>query len=443
MNTIQRVIGSLALCSLVMVAGRTSAQTVNATNVSAGNFGANTGGGTYTFPLWVGVGSTSAPTSKLNVIGDLTAAGFNAGNVVQLELSGSTNPGRELLAGFETENSYGFLQTLNRGVAWGPYALALQPMGGQVGIGTSTPAAKLHVNGDIYASSRISGRAGYSTYTSDGIWSSSAVPSRVIMPMDQELRFGYSDAGAGQYYPSIGFAVNSTAVNHSLLILQSRVALGVPESYNRFQVSGGGTLGWGAGSSAVDATLYRDSASTLRTNASLVVDGNVGLGAAASPSYRLYVSGNTHVNGTVTGTIIRAHYQDVAEWVPASVEMAPGTVVVLDPSTPNQVMPSHRAYDTAVAGVVSEQPGLILGVEGDDKEQVATTGRVKVHADATRAPIRIGDLLVSGDRPGTAMRSEPMEMNGRAFHQPGTIIGKALEALPEGEGEILVLLSLQ
>jgi hypothetical protein len=36
-----------------------------------------------------------------------------------------------------------------------------------------------------------------------------------------------------------------------------------------------------------------------------------------------------------------------------------------------------------------------------------------------------------------------MEINGRQFHQPGTIIGKALEPLDGGVGEILVLLSLQ
>ena len=41
------------------------------------------------------------------------------------------------------------------------------------------------------------------------------------------------------------------------------------------------------------------------------------------------------------------------------------------------------------------------------------------------------------------MRSEPIEFNGRKIHQPGTIIGKALQPLASGEGEILVLLSLQ
>ncbi len=116
---------------------------------------------------------------------------------------------------------------------------------------------------------------------------------------------------------------------------------------------------------------------------------------------------------------------------------------MLDASADNTVAKSMKAYDTMVAGVVSAQPGILLGVGGAKKEQIATTGRVRVRVDATAAPIRIGDLLVTSDRPGTAMKSQPLDLGGASLHRPGTIIGKALEALPGGEGEILVLLSLQ
>jgi hypothetical protein len=54
---------------------------------------------------------------------------------------------------------------------------------------------------------------------------------------------------------------------------------------------------------------------------------------------------------------------------------------------------------------------------------------VRGHVDATKHPIHIGDLPVTSDASGTAMVSEPVEIGGRKFHQPGT--------------EILVLLSLQ
>jgi hypothetical protein len=170
--------------------------------------------------------------------------------------------------------------------------------------------------------------------------------------------------------------------------------------------------------------------------------GKVGIGTN-SPAYPLHVVGNVRIDGQLTGTNIQAQYQDVAEWVPSTEDLAPGTVVVIDPSIDNTVVKSTRAYDMTVAGVVSAQPGIILGTGSASKEQIATTGRVRVKVDATAVPIRIGDLLVTSDKPGMAMKSLPIEMGGAALHRPGTIVGKALEALPGGEGEILVLLSLQ
>ncbi|MBI1822414.1 MAG: hypothetical protein HY036_11860 [Nitrospirae bacterium] len=74
---------------------------------------------------------------------------------------------------------------------------------------------------------------------------------------------------------------------------------------------------------------------------------------------------------------------------------------------------------------------------------MATTGRVKVKVDASKKPIEVGDLLVTSDKEGIAMKSEPLDLGGMPIHRPGTLIGKALEPLKEGAGEILVLLSLQ
>jgi hypothetical protein len=165
--------------------------------------------------------------------------------------------------------------------------------------------------------------------------------------------------------------------------------------------------------------------------------GQVGIGTT-TPTATLDVNGNVNVSGNIA-----AKYQDIAEWVDSERPLSPGTVVVLNTQRANHVEESATPYDTRVAGVVSDRPGLILGEAGAAKSKVATTGRVKVKVDATKHPIRIGDLLVTSDRAGYAMYSEPVTISGIQMHRPATIIGKALEPLPQGEGEILVLLSLQ
>ena len=133
----------------------------------------------------------------------------------------------------------------------------------------------------------------------------------------------------------------------------------------------------------------------------------------------------------------------MAEWVESSQELPAGTVVVLNPTKPNQVIASSRSYDSRVAGVISLRPGLALGEAGEGRVLVATTGRVKVKVDAANGPINIGDLLVTSGKEGVAMKSMPVKVGGIRIHRPGTLIGKALEPLAAGTGEILVLLSLQ
>nr|BAL55180.1 hypothetical protein HGMM_F23G10C33 [uncultured Acetothermia bacterium]BAL60221.1 hypothetical protein HGMM_OP4C857 [Candidatus Acetothermum autotrophicum] len=127
---------------------------------------------------------------------------------------------------------------------------------------------------------------------------------------------------------------------------------------------------------------------------------------------------------------------DVAEYVRVSEAVEPGDVLELDPTKPGHYRKARGAYSHLVAGVVSTQPGVILGARGQSEGKVllALIGRVPVRATTENGPIRPGDLLTSSSKPGYAMRCES------AHKCEGAIIGKALEALDVGEGVILMLL---
>jgi hypothetical protein len=120
-----------------------------------------------------------------------------------------------------------------------------------------------------------------------------------------------------------------------------------------------------------------------------------------------------------------------------------GTIVVIDPQGDNRVTSAVRAYDTRVAGAVSRQPGLTLGEARDGRVLIAQSGRVRIKADAQYGAIRAGDLLVTSPTKGYAMRSKVVQVGNTVMHRPGTLLGKALEPLAKGKGEILVLLTLQ
>lgn len=124
---------------------------------------------------------------------------------------------------------------------------------------------------------------------------------------------------------------------------------------------------------------------------------------------------------------------------PAGVE--PGDVLVADRS--ERLMRCSRVYDRRVVGVVSgagaHRPGLVLGREGHrpDRLPIALMGRVRCKVDADPAPVRVGDLLTTAERPGHAMR-----MTDRAAGF-GAVLGKALGDLNDGAGLIPILVALQ
>lgn len=120
-----------------------SAQTVPAANVLA-SLGAN---GLTTAGARLGINAPDiasqppAGTYRLTVRGDNTDPGALANQlVVQSEASSGH---RKLFLGYHNSGNYGSIQSYDEDV--GPNKLVLNPVGGNVGIGVTSPVARLHV----------------------------------------------------------------------------------------------------------------------------------------------------------------------------------------------------------------------------------------------------------------------------------------------------------
>lgn len=95
----------------------------------------------------MGIG-TSAPQYKLNVAQDITMD--QDINIAQFGITGATDNAKRLVMGYDVNGSgFGYIKAGWYNHGW--TNLALQPLGGNVGIGTTTPDSKLAVNGTIHS----------------------------------------------------------------------------------------------------------------------------------------------------------------------------------------------------------------------------------------------------------------------------------------------------
>jgi hypothetical protein len=173
------------------------------------------------------------------------------------------------------------------------------------------------------------------------------------------------------------------------------------------------------------------------------------------PQYPLDVGGIIHTTGGVMypdGTTQSTAFStvlcggDYAESVDVSGDRTnyePGDVLVIDPSAPGKFLKANDAYSPLVAGIYSTKPGLVGRRQTTDRRSstsevpMAMVGIVPTKVSAENGPIKLGDLLVASSTLGRAMKGTDRSL------LTGTVIGKALGALDSGTGIIDVLVSLQ
>lgn len=287
--------------------------------------------------------------------------------------------------------------------------------GGRVGIGTTNPTGKLHVAADSTQ------RA---IYLSGGPAITSSLTSKWNLPPT-------SGNGTLSFITDNWDASGGVGFIHADNVSSPVVWMYNSSGRNAFTVARKAYAGTGENVATIDN--YLTPLFQVREN------GNVGIGTV-TPQAKLDVNGTTRAKVVqITGGADLAEPFDVS-----GDRIEAGYVVAIDPDRPGELRVSDRAYDNTVAGCISGangvKPGLIMQHEGTSaagQHPVALSGRVYCYADAGFGAIAPGDLLTTSDTPG---HLQVVTDHDRAR---GAIVGKAMSALQDGRGLILVLVALQ
>jgi hypothetical protein len=235
---------------------------------------------------------------------------------------------------------------------------------GNVGIGTTAPAARLDILG--------------------GNWDTAST--------EGDLRIGNAT-----FRLKIGVATGGAGAGHTTIAAQGGV----------------NALSLGAGT-------------TLDTQRTLTIlgTGNVGIGTTA-PAAKLDVNGTARVKVLeITGADLAEKFPTTETLEPGTVvEIDPD-----NPGHLRKARGAYnKRVAGVVAGANGLSKGIILGnLEGSENHTpIAISGRVWVYADATQEAIEPGDLLTTSDMPGHAMKaSDPSRAHGAVIGKAMTRLEK-------------------
>ncbi len=362
---------------------------------------------------------------------------------------------------------------------------------GNVGIGTTSPSAKLDVQVSSGGAATI-GSSGNSATGDSAIamgynaiasgWASTAMGSATRAAGSRSTAMGSGTTASGIYSTAMGSGIEvsgaysfgfggggstaNVAADNVFVIDKANVGIGTVDPQGGLHVSGNGTNGialiersgkilalnpnYGGKNQFAHITTALGSGMGLKlgvneqTALTIRTDGNVGIGTT-SPAEKLTVRGNLLIQSESTGASVLELGEglDYAEGFDVSEqdEINAGSVLIIDADNPGKLALSNKSYDTKVAGIVAGGKGLGSGVRlgaGQYDYDVALAGRVYCKVDASDEAVQAGDLLTTSAMPGYAMKAVDY------MRAQGAILGKAMESLEKGQkGQILVLVTLQ
>ena len=316
---------------------------------------------------------------------------------------------------------------------------AIYDNSGSVGIGTTNPNSRLHI---------------WKPSSSSPVFQLDTQKIIGELTVTKKLLFdGTSIDAEGVPLGDLPISLNPNSSGDVHLVGGGgKVGVGTTEPTQKLHVAGmirSSSGGFMFPDNSVQTSAYWEGLGDSIRNTNIA---NVGIGVAI-PTSKLTVGGNIFVS-TADGRVITPILEiiggsDLSEQFDVrpdekGVEPCAGMVVSIDPENPGELVVSGEVYDRKVAGIISGaggiKPGMLMGQKGtlaNGANPVALTGRVYCLADARNGSIRPGDLLTTSERPGHAMK---VTDHVRA---QGAILGKAMTSLENGQGQVLVLVTLQ
>jgi hypothetical protein len=418
-------------------AGRTINANSGAVNI-AGSSGLTVNGN-------VGIGTTS-PTTSLDVnkaSGQAVVklrSGSNAGALIQLQRYNAGGSLFNVEAGANSVDNF----SIHRGAPYNDFVIS---NAGKVGIGTATPDAllTLYSPGTDDLTFKLQDRRTSTTgdfLNKQGFYDYDLAGEAAYIGLRHNMYFG----------PGVRNLVFGLSGSEKMRVTNTgNVGIGTTNPDARLHLMN--PTGFNLPGLHIEQPASFDFA-RVRLNVTGSPYWDMGVGSGPTAPLIFYHGGDQGqvphameiaTDGTVSVKVLQINGADLAEPFALSAETSAvkGSVVVIDEENPGKVRLSDRAYDKRVAGILSGANGVRSGIalkqEGfnDHGENVALSGRVYALADASNGAIAPGDLLTTSDNPGRCMKATD---HSRA---QGAVIGKAMSSLENGQGMVLVLVSLQ
>ena len=255
----------------------------------------------------VGIGTTS-PNQKLVVQADWNGS---LSNNQQVQIQGNTDTTLQLRLGYDTTNDYAEIAALKSGTGY--KNLILNRGGANVGIGTSSPSAKLEINGALFVGNHtgtvtptsgifIEEAAGVDTqiqmYTYGGSVfriKGSEIKADIGWGSSQNRSVNFNNTGTGSISVGIGTDSPTGKFNSYISATRQLTHNGNGGDLSIISDNNSSPVMFIKGTGNADLLNVFDNTTEVFT---ILDGGNVGIGTDSPGDAKLYVNGGTTLGGT-------------------------------------------------------------------------------------------------------------------------------------------------